>query len=123
MNQVVKAMNEAEAYNGPSLIIAYAPCINHGIRMDKSQLEEKKAVDCGYWLNFRYNPDLVGTDKNPFTLDSKAPTTDYQEFLKGENRYASLAKINPQAAEALFAKNEKDAAAKRAFYVNKAENK
>ena len=116
-------MNEAEAYNGPSLIIAYAPCINHGIRMDKSQLEEKKAVDCGYWLNFRYNPDLVGTDKNPFTLDSKAPTTGYQEFLKGENRYASLAKINPQAAEALFAKNEKDAAAKRAFYVNKAENK
>ncbi len=122
MNQVVKAFAEAEAYHGPSIIIAYAPCINHGIKggMDNSQMEMKKAVDCGYWQLFRYNPDLVGTDKSPLAIDSKEPTEDYQAFLMNETRYASLAKVNPDAAKVLFAKNEEDAAKKRAFYVKKA---
>ncbi len=92
-NQTVKAIAEAEAYPGPSLIIAYAPCINHGIRagMGKAQTEEKKAVESGYWHLFRYNPALKAEGKNPFTLDSKAPVGDYKEFLKGEVRYTSLA--------------------------------
>ena len=122
MNQVVKAFAEAEAYHGPSIIIAYAPCINHGIKggMDNSQMEMKKAVDCGYWQLFRYNPTLVGTDKAPLAIDSKEPTDDYQAFLMNETRYASLAKMNPDAAKVLFAKNEEDAAKKRAFYVKKA---
>ena len=122
MNQVVKAFAEAEAYHGPSIIIAYAPCINHGIKggMDNSQMEMKKAVDCGYWQLFRYNPTLVGTDKAPLVIDSKEPTDDYQAFLMNETRYASLAKMNPDAARALFAKNEEDAAKKRAYYVKKA---
>ncbi|HIS58805.1 MAG TPA: pyruvate:ferredoxin (flavodoxin) oxidoreductase [Candidatus Limadaptatus stercoravium] len=122
MNQVVKAFAEAEAYHGPSIIIAYAPCINHGINMTKSQLEMKKAVDTGYWQLFRYNPDLADTDANPFTLDSKEPTEDYQSFLMGEVRYASLVKQNPDAAKVLFEKNERDAAQKRAFYARKAES-
>ena len=124
MNQVVKAFAEAEAYHGPSIIIAYAPCINHGIKggMDNSQMEMKKAVDCGYWQLFRYNPTLVGTDKAPLAIDSKEPTDDYQAFLMNETRYASLAKMNPDAAKVLFAKNEEDAAKKRAFYVKKAES-
>ena len=121
MNQVVKAFSEAEAYHGPSIIIAYAPCINHGINMNKSQLEMKKAVDTGYWQLFRYNPELKEAGKNPFTLDSKEPTEDYQSFLMGEVRYASLAKQNPEAAKALFEKNEQDAREKRAFYKEKAE--
>ncbi len=120
MNQVVKAMSEAEAYHGPSIIIAYAPCINHGINMSKSQLEMKKAVDTGYWQLFRFNPDLKGTDKNAFTLDSKEPTEEYQSFLMGEVRYASLVKQNPEAAQILFAKNEQDAKEKREFYTKKA---
>ncbi len=122
MNQVIKAFSEAEAYHGPSIIIAYAPCINHGIDMSKSQLEEKKAVETGYWQLFRYNPALKDTDKNVFTLDSKEPTEDYQSFLMGEVRYASLAKQNPDAAKILFAKNEEDAKEKRAFYERKAES-
>ncbi|MCQ2409083.1 MAG: pyruvate:ferredoxin (flavodoxin) oxidoreductase [Clostridia bacterium] len=123
MDQVVKAMAEAEAYHGPSIIIAYAPCINHGIKggMDNSQMEMKKAVECGYWQLFRYNPELVGTDKAPLVIDSKEPTCDYQEFLMNETRYASLLKMNPDAAKELFAKNEEDAAKKRAFYLKKAE--
>ena len=124
MNQVVKAMSEAEAYHGPSIVIAYAPCINHGIKggMDNSQLEMKKAVDCGYWQLFRYNPELVGSGKSPLTIDSKEPTEDYQAFLMNETRYASLAKMNPDAAKSLFAKNEEDAAKKRAYYLKKAES-
>ncbi len=124
MNQVVKAFAEAEAYHGPSIIIAYAPCINHGIKggMDNSQLEMKKAVDCGYWQLFRFNPDNVGTAANPLSIDSKEPTDDYQSFLMNENRYASLAKMNPEAAKSLFAKNEEDAANKRAFYRKKADS-
>ncbi|MEG0296278.1 MAG: pyruvate:ferredoxin (flavodoxin) oxidoreductase [Clostridium sp.] len=109
-NQTLKAIAEAEAYNGPSLIIAYAPCISHGIKagMANSQLESKKAVDCGYWALYRYNPTLKGT-KNPFSLDSKEPKTSFQEFLQGEVRYNSLAKAFPEEAEALFAKTEQDA--------------
>ena len=110
-NQTLKAIAEAEAYPGPSLIIGYAPCINHGIRlgMGNSQLEAKRAVECGYWGMYRYNPQLKGTDKNPFTLDSKEPTADFKEFLMGEVRYASLAKAFPEAADALFEKTYTDA--------------
>ncbi len=118
-NQLLKAITEAEAYPGPSLIIAYAPCINHGIRkgMGKSQLEGKLAVECGYWANYRYNPQLVGTDKNPFTLDSKEPDfSKFQEFLQGEVRYSSLKRNFPEAAEALFEKTQRDAEARYAGY-------
>ena len=110
MAQTVKAIAEAEAYPGPSLIIAYAPCINHGIKkgMSKAQTEEKLAVESGYWFNFRYNPTLAAEGKDAFSLDSKEPTGDYQAFLKGENRYASLAKFNPERAAELFAKAEKN---------------
>ena len=111
MNQTVKAIAEAEAYPGPSLIIAYAPCINHGIKkgMSKAMTEEKLAVESGYWHNFRFNPELKAAGKNAFILDSKEPTGDYQEFLKGENRYASLAKFNPERAAELFAQSEANA--------------
>jgi pyruvate-ferredoxin/flavodoxin oxidoreductase len=111
-NQVLRAISEAEAYPGPSLIIAYSPCINHGIRkgMGCSQLEGKLAVECGYWANYRYNPQLVGTDKNPFTLDSKAPDfSKFRDFLMGENRYISLQRSFPDQAEALFEKTQHDA--------------
>ena len=110
-NQTVKAIAEAEAYPGPSLIIAYAPCINHGIRagMGKAQTEEKKAVESGYWHLFRYNPALKAEGKNPFTLDSKAPAGDYKEFLKGEVRYTSLALKNPARADMLFEKAAENA--------------
>ncbi len=109
--QTVKAIAEAEAYPGPSLIIAYAPCISHGIKkgMSKAQTEEKLAVECGYWNNFRFNPAA----EKKFSLDSKAPALDgYQEFLKGEVRYASLAMKNPERAAELFEKNEADAKAR-----------
>ncbi len=111
-NQVVKALAEAEAYHGPSLIIAYSPCINHGIRkgMGKSQLEGKLAVECGYWANFRYNPELIAQGKNGFTLDSKEPDFEkFQDFLMGENRYINLKRSYPDQAEALFVKTRKDA--------------
>ena len=119
-NQVLKAIAEAEAYHGPSLIIAYAPCINHGIRkgMGNSQLEAKLAVECGYWANFRYNPELVDTDKNPFSLDSKAPDfSKFQEFLMGENRYINLKRSFPEAAEALFEKTQHDAETRYNHYA------
>ena len=111
-NQLLKAITEAETYKGPSLIIAYAPCINHGIRkgMGSSQLEEKLAVQCGYWANWRYNPELVEKGKNPFTLDSKEPDfSKFQEFLQGEVRYSSLKRNFPAAADELFAKTQRDA--------------
>ena len=106
-NRTVKALAEAEAYNGPSLIIAYAPCINHGIKkgMSKAMTEEKLAVETGYWNNFRFNPEA----ENKFSLDSKTPTGDYQEFLKGEVRYASLALKDPERANKLFEQNEENA--------------
>ena len=107
MQQTVKAIAEAEAYPGPSLIIAYAPCINHGIKkgMSKAQTEEKMAVQSGYWFNFRFNPEAA--DK--FSLDSKQPSENYKDFLLGENRYAALQKFNPEKAAELFAKSEEDA--------------
>lgn len=110
-NQTLKAIAEAEAYDGPSLIIAYAPCINHGLKvgMGCSQLEEKRAVDCGYWATYRYNPELKAEGKNPFILDSKEPTADFREFLMGEVRFSSLQKLFPETAEALFEKTESDA--------------
>ena len=107
--QYMNAIKEAEAYDGPSLIIAYAPCINHGLKagMGLSQKEEKLAVDCGYWHLYRYNPMLEGTDKNPFTLDSKEPDwSKFQGFLKGEVRFASLYKLFPDRAEELLQKTE-----------------
>ena len=106
-NQTVKAIAEAEAYPGPSLIIAYAPCINHGIKkgMSKAQTEEQLAVEAGYWHNFRFNPAAKAEGKPAFTLDSKAPTGDLMEFLDGEVRYNSLKRANPERAEKLFAKN------------------
>ena len=121
MQQCVKAIAEAEAYPGPSLIIAYAPCINHGIKggMKIAMTEEKKAVTSGYWHLFRFNPDAPeGT--NPFTLDSKAPTTEYQDFLMGEVRYNALARQNPERAKELFAKAEADAKVKYEALVEKA---
>ena len=110
-NQALKAIKEAEAYNGPSLVIAYAPCINHGIRqgMGVSIAEEKKAVDTGYWHLYRYNPTLKDEGKNPFSLDSKAPTKPYREFLEGEVRYTSLKKLFPERAEALYEAAERNA--------------
>ena len=114
MAQTVKAIAEAEAYPGPSLIIAYAPCINHGIKkgMDKAQTEEKLAVECGYWNNFRYNPAA----EKKFSLDSKAPKLEtYQDFLKGEVRYMSLAMQNPERAAELFARNEAEAKERYAY--------
>jgi pyruvate-ferredoxin/flavodoxin oxidoreductase len=110
-NQCIKAIAEAEAYNGPSLIIAYAPCINHGIKggMKIAQTEEKKAVQAGYWHLYRYNPTLKLEGKNPFIMDSKAPTADYKDFLMGEVRYNALARQNPERAENLFKKAVKNA--------------
>ena len=114
--QLIKALKEAEAYNGPSLIICYAPCINHGINMTKSQAEEKNAVDCGYWQLYRYNPELAEKGENPFTLDSKDPTGNYQAFLAGETRYASLRKTKPELADELFTKAEESAKARLEGY-------
>jgi pyruvate-ferredoxin/flavodoxin oxidoreductase len=115
-NQTIKALTEAEAYPGPSLIIAYAPCINHGIKtgMSQVQTEEKLAVESGYWHNFRFNPAA----KSKFTLDSKAPTKDYQEFLKGEVRYSSLILKNPEKATKLFEQSE-EAAKERFEHLSK----
>ena len=114
--QFLNAIVEAEAYDGPSLIICYAPCINHGIKMSNSQIEGKKAVDAGYWHLYRYNPDKVGTDVNPFTLDSKDPTASYKEFLLGENRYATLKKSQPEVAEKLFDAAEEENTARLNSY-------
>ena len=110
-NQLLKAMREAEAYDGPSIIIAYAPCINHGIKagMNKSQSVMKDAVDAGYWHLYRYNPDLKKEGKNPFILDSKEPKTDFRQFLMSEVRYAQLTTAFPDTAEDLFEKAEEDA--------------
>jgi pyruvate-ferredoxin/flavodoxin oxidoreductase len=102
MNQLVKALTEAESYDGPSIVIAYAPCINQGINMTKTIREMKRAVDSGYWNLYRYNPQLSSEGKNPFTLDSKDPTMPYEEFILGETRYTSLKKANPEIAGKLF---------------------
>jgi len=107
--QVLKAFKEAEAYKGPSLIIAYAPCINQGLRkgMGKSMEEAKIAVESGYWPLYRFNPDLAKEGKNPFQFESKAPNGTIQDFLAGETRYAALAAIDPQASKKLRADLEK----------------
>ncbi len=115
--QVLKAMTEAEAYHGPSLIIAYAPCINHGIKMNQAQLEIRKAVAAGYWQTYRYNP----TAEKKFTLDSKDPTASYQDFIRGENRYATLLRQFPDVAPTLFEESEEDAAARLENYKRLAE--
>ncbi len=120
MNQTIKAITEAEAYPGPSLIIGYAPCEMHSIKggMVNCQNEMKRAVDCGYWNMFRFNPALKAEGKNPFTLDSKAPTTDYKEFILNEARYSSLTRSFPERANELFDKAEK-AALDRYAYLQK----
>ena len=109
-------MIEAESYDGPSIIIAYAPCINHGIKggMGIAQLEEQKAVDAGYWNLFRYDPRLADEGKNPFILDSKAPSASYRDFIMGEVRYNALSRKFPERAENLFEKAEKYAEQKYA---------
>ncbi|MDD4779637.1 MAG: pyruvate:ferredoxin (flavodoxin) oxidoreductase [Tissierellia bacterium] len=125
MNQFLKAVKEAESYDGPSLIIAYAPCINHGIKagMGKTVEREKKAVEAGYWHLYRFNPLLKEEGKNPFTLDSKAPTASFREFLEGEVRYASLKGAFPEVAEQLYAKAEADAKDRYEGYVRMSEMK
>jgi len=103
--QTLKAIREAEAYPGPSIVIAYAPCINHGLKagMGKAQEEQEKAVACGYWHLWRYNPELEAKGENPFSLDSKEPDWDkFHDYLKGEVRFASVMKQFPQEAEELF---------------------
>ena len=117
-NQCLKAMREAESYDGPSIIIAYAPCINHGIRigMGKSQYREKQAVDAGYWHLWRYDPRLEDEGKNPFQLDSKEPTESFQEFIQGEVRYSSLKRSFPETADQLYEEAEKAAKARYSTY-------
>ncbi len=115
-NQLLKAVIEAESYKGPSLIIAYSPCINHGINMGLTQEEQKRAVEAGYWPLYRYNPTLADEGKNPFILDSKEPTANFREFLLGEERYATLKKQFPDAAEQLYTKAEEDARKRLEFY-------
>jgi pyruvate-ferredoxin/flavodoxin oxidoreductase len=114
MNQTLKALTEAEAYHGPSLIIGYAPCEMHSIKggMANCQAEMKKAVEAGYWQMFRYNPAKKAAGENPFTLDSKEPTASYQDFIKSEARYARLAQAFPERAAVLFEKAEANAKAK-----------
>ncbi|QSH42198.1 pyruvate:ferredoxin (flavodoxin) oxidoreductase [Lentisphaerota bacterium ZTH] len=111
-NQTLQAIAEAEAYNGPSLIMAYSPCIAHGINMMKSQVEEKRAVDCGYWPLYRFNPQ----NEKPFKWETKEPTGDFQEFIRSERRYTALLKTAPQEAEAVFAAAEEDAKRRMAFF-------
>jgi pyruvate-ferredoxin/flavodoxin oxidoreductase len=106
--QLLKAVNEAEAYNGPSLIIAYAHCINHGINMATALDQQKKAVACGHWPLYRYNPMLEEDDKNPLIIDSKEPTIPFAEYAMGENRYRMLKMTNPKMADKLMEQSQKD---------------
>lgn len=121
--QCLKAFREAEAYNGPSLIIAYSPCIAHGIKkgaMGRSQEEEAKAVECGYWHLWRYNPELEALGKNPFTLDSKEPNWDkFREYIEGEVRYLALQKAAPGEYDALYQEAERAARRRYQTYVRK----
>jgi pyruvate-ferredoxin/flavodoxin oxidoreductase len=122
-SQALKAITEAEAYPGPSLIIAYAPCINHGINMSRSQYEAKKAVESGYWQLYRYNPLLAEQGKNPFMLDSVNSSTDnYLEFLMGENRYRTLHQQNPELADKLFEKSKEEASQRIEQYKRMAQD-
>lgn len=122
MQQAIKAITEAEAYNGPSIVIAYATCIAHGIDMSCGQTTTKRAVESGYWNLYRYNPTLQLEGKNPFVLDSKDPTLSYQEFILGENRYNALSKSNPELAKELFTQAEKDSKERLAMYKRLASN-
>ncbi|MDF3005652.1 MAG: pyruvate ferredoxin/flavodoxin oxidoreductase [Oscillospiraceae bacterium] len=121
MNQTIRAMRDAESYNGPSIIIAYSPCISHGIKsgMSTSMREEKKAVDCGYWHLYRYDPRLREAGKNPFQLDSKEPILPYRDFLEGEIRYSQLLNTFPDKADALFEKSEQYAKHRYNVYKSK----
>jgi len=121
-NQFMKAVIEAEKYDGPSIIIAYAPCINHGINMGKSQENIKDAVDAGYWHLYRFNPELKKEGKNPFTLDSKAPTKSFKDFILGQVRYSSLAKEFPEVADKLFELAEDNAKERYDNYKKLADN-
>jgi len=123
-NQFMKAVIEAENYNGPSIIIAYAPCINHGIKkgMGKAQENMKDAVDAGYWHLFRFNPELKKEGKNPFTLDSKAPTASFKDYIMGQVRYSSLAQEFPDVAEKLFKMSEENAVDRYNSYKKLADN-
>jgi pyruvate-ferredoxin/flavodoxin oxidoreductase len=121
MNQCLKAFIEAEAYPGPSIIIAYSPCINHGIDMSKAQAEQRLAVDTGYWILYRHNPLLAKEGKNPFQLDSKEPKLEYEAFLKNEVRYRTLTQQYPEIAKELFARAAEDAKARYASYKKLAE--
>jgi pyruvate-ferredoxin/flavodoxin oxidoreductase len=118
-NQFMKALKEAESFDGPSLLIVYAPCINHGIKvgMGKSQERMAKAVEAGYWHLWRFNPLLADEGKNPFVLDSKEPTADFQEFLQGEVRYTSLMNQFPEIAKDMFKQAEQDAKERYESYV------
>jgi pyruvate-ferredoxin/flavodoxin oxidoreductase len=106
--QVAKAIAEAETYDGPSLIIAYAHCINHGINMTKGLEQQKKAVECGHWPLYRYHPDLEAAGKNPLTIDSKEPTITFAEYAMAENRYRMLKMMNPAHADELMDLSQKD---------------
>ena len=121
--QCIKAFKEAESYDGPSIIIAYAPCINHGIKggMKGAQTEEKNAVLSGYWNLFRFDPRRADNGENPFVLDSKEPTENYQDFIRNEVRYTSLERQNPERAAELFAKAEQNAKDKYEALKKKAE--
>jgi len=121
----MKALVEAEKHEGPSIIIAYAPCVNHGIRegMGRSVNQEKKAVEAGYWHLYRYNPALGEEGKNPFVLDSKEPSASFRDFLMGEVRYTSLLKMFPEIANDLFDAAEKEAKERYAHYKRLAEMK
>jgi pyruvate-ferredoxin/flavodoxin oxidoreductase len=121
-NQFMKALVEAETYQGPSLILAYSPCINHGLNMGKSQEEEKRAVESGYWPLYRYDPRLKEEGKNPFILDSKEPTGDFKEFLMGEVRYSSLTRSFPENAQKLFQKAEEGMKERQKIYRHMAES-
>ncbi len=124
-NQFMKALVEAESYKGPSLIMAYAPCVNHGIKagMGKTQTKEKDAVEAGYWHLYRFNPLLREEGKNPFVLDSKEPTASFREYLESEVRYTSLQMQFPEIADKLFAKAENDANERYESYKRMAEMK
>ena len=123
--QTLKAIREAEAYDGPSIVICYCPCIEHGMKasMGLSQIEEKKAVECGYWHLYRYDPRRIAEGKNPFQLDSPEPDTDkLMDFLMGENRFASLKNNFPEKADALYAKEIADVKARYAKYKKMAQD-
>lgn len=122
-NHAIKSLIEAESYDGPSLVIAYAPCINHGIKggLTFTQTREKQAVEAGYWHLYRFDPRLSDEGKNPFQLDSKAPSASYRDFIMQETRYRSLEKLQPEAAEELYAKSERDAKEKYEQYRRLAE--